>query len=163
MEDPTTTSNTRTIAEDEQTVVSGTTEHKVYDPVNDRFLRLSDTDFTAGDFRPAVYDASNDTFRRISSGDTYWRTGYNSYSHALNNAAKQSYTLKAGVANTLAASLDADFTYAGGTVLAFTDVTNLLFDEWPGLRGRRAPGTLRLPRPFNRGFLGHGHLSCRCS
>lgn len=113
--------NTRTVAEDETSVVDGKTYHKIYDPVNDRFVNISESEFLAGDFRPAVYDPSNDTFRQLGSGDTYWRGRYNSYSHFLNGSVKQSYAVKSGVTNTLAVDLDADFAYAGGTFRAFTE------------------------------------------
>jgi hypothetical protein len=102
-------------------VVEGVTYQKIYDPVNDRFQTLTETQFTAGDFKPAVYDGSNDTFRNISSGDTYWRGRYNNYSHVLDGVSKQSYAKKSTVSNTLASDLDADFTFAGGTALAFTE------------------------------------------
>jgi hypothetical protein len=124
--DPTNASNTRTIVEDEETVVEGVTYHKIYDPVNDRFVTVTGEQFLAGDFRPAVYNPTDDTFKYIASGDTYWRGRYNSYSHKLNDVAKQSYAAKStvnGVAggNALAVDLDADFTFAGGSLLAVTD------------------------------------------
>ncbi len=119
--DPTDASNTRTVTADEQVVVDNVTYHKIYDPVNDRFTTLTDAQFQAGDYRPTVYDPSDDSFRRIGTGDTYWRTRYNNYTHVLNTATKQSYTKKSTVANTLAVDLDADFTYAGGTLLSFTE------------------------------------------
>jgi hypothetical protein len=119
--DASNSSNARVVDEDEEVVVDGVTYHKIYDPVNDRFQTLNEDQFAAGDFRPAVYDPSNDSFRSIVSGDTYWRGRYNSYSHVINNATKQSYARKSNVTNTLAVDLDADFTYAGGTALTFTE------------------------------------------
>jgi hypothetical protein len=119
--DPANPTNTRTVTRDEQSVVDGVTYHKVYDPVSDQFVTMTDEQFVAGDFRPTVYDAATDNFRLIDAGDTYWRTRYNGYTHTLNGAVKQSYVPRATVTNTLAIDLDADFTYAGGTLLAFTE------------------------------------------
>ncbi len=119
--DPANASNTRTVAKDEQTVLSGVTYHKIYDPVNDRFFSLTDAQYNAGDYNAAVYDPSNDSFKYIASGDTYWRTRYNTYSHVINGASKQSYTPKTAGLNTLAIDLDATFTYAGGTLFSFTE------------------------------------------
>jgi hypothetical protein len=113
--------NTRTIAQDEQTIVDNVTYHKIYDPVNDRFITITDDQFKAGDFRATVYDPADDQFRAISSGDIYWRGRYNNYAHVLNDVTKQSYSPKNGVTNILSADLDADFTYAGGTLLSFTE------------------------------------------
>lgn len=115
------TSTTKTIQEDTQIVSGGETFHKIYDPVSDRYVTISDADFQAGNFRPAVYDSSDDSFVNIQSGDTYWRTAYNSYSHALNGITKQSYSPSSGVTNILAQDVDADFTYAGGTVFSVAE------------------------------------------
>jgi hypothetical protein len=113
-DDPT---NTRTVAGDEVTVAGGVTYHKIYDPINDRFTTITDDQYQAGDYRPAVYDPADDNFRLFDSGDTYWRTRYNNYSHVLNDVAKQSYAKKSSVASTLAVDLDADWTYAGGSMI----------------------------------------------
>jgi hypothetical protein len=119
--DPNNATNTRTVVGDVTSVLDGVTYHKLYDPVNDRYQTVSDAQFTAGDYRPIVFDDATDTFRVYGSGDTFWRTGYNSYSHALNGATKQSYAVKSTLPNTLAIDTDADFTFAGGTLVAFVD------------------------------------------
>jgi hypothetical protein len=119
--DPTNAANTRTVSGDEQSVVDNVTYHKVYDPVNDRFQTLTDAQYKSGDYNPVVYDAGGDKFRVMTGGDTLWKTRFNSYSHQLNTATKQSYTAKATVTNTLAIDLDCDWTYAGGTLLAFAE------------------------------------------
>lgn len=114
-------STTKTVAMDETSIVDGVTYHKIYDPINDRFQTLTEAQFLAGDFRPAVYDPSDESYKFFSSGNTYWRTRYNDYSHILNGATKQSYTKKSTVANILASDLDADYTYAGGYVVPTVD------------------------------------------
>lgn len=118
LSDPDNPSNTRTVTADEQSVVDDVTYHKIYDPVADKFTTVTDGQFAGGDFRPVVYDPADDGFRLFGAGDTFWRTGFNSYSHALNSVTKQSYAKKSTVANTLAVDLDANFTFAGGYVIA---------------------------------------------
>ncbi len=130
--DPTDATNTRTITEDEQSIINGVTYHKIYDPVKDSYTTLTDAQYQAGDYRPVVLDMSNDTFRNISSGDTYWRTSFNSYSHVINGAAKNSYAAKSTVSNVLVLDSDADFTFAGGHMLVFSESpsgTDLLHDQ----------------------------------
>jgi hypothetical protein len=112
--DPT---QTRTIAADQQSVVAGETFHKIYDPVGDRFVTLTQAQYDAGGANGAVYDASTDQFRALASGDTYFRTGFNSYSHSLNSVVKQAYVPSAGVTNVLSRTLDIDTTYVPGSPL----------------------------------------------
>ncbi len=123
LEDPTDASNTRTILADDPFTQDGDTYHKVYDPVGDRFVNLSEAQFAAGGGQSAVYDAGTDLFRPIGTSDTFWRTSFNSYSHALNGIAKQSYIPDAtqGITSILALDHDATFTFAGGSVFAVTE------------------------------------------
>ncbi len=116
---------TRTIAADEVLSSDLGVFHKIYDPVGDRFITITDAQYQAGGGAAAVYDAAGDTFRAIVSGDIYYRTAFNNYTHAVSDTnlvlhptgenVLQSYAPSG--ATILALDLDADFTYAGGSVL----------------------------------------------
>lgn len=112
-------SRTKTVAAEELVVANGITYHKLYDPVNDRFQTLDDDQYNAGDYGPAVYDSANDVYRSFGASDTFWRTNFNDYSHALNSVVKQSYT---AALNTLVIDQDGSFDIVnGGSVVAVTD------------------------------------------
>jgi hypothetical protein len=121
LNDPTGLASNKTVVMDETSVVDGVTYHKIYDPVSDKFQTVTHDQYLAGDYRPTVYDASNDTYKLFSSGDTFWGTRYNTYSHMLNSVSKQSYVKKTTVNNVLALDLDAEFTFAGGYLIALTE------------------------------------------
>jgi hypothetical protein len=118
---PSDPNDTRTIAADETVVADGITYHKIYDPVADRFVTVTDEQFGAGDWRASVYDGANDLFRPLETTDSYWRTSFNGYEHRLNNVLKQSYLPKSGVTSILSLDNDADFTYAGGSMMGVTE------------------------------------------
>ncbi|HOW27358.1 MAG TPA: FecR domain-containing protein [Elusimicrobiota bacterium] len=119
--DPDNPTNTKTVTADEQSISDGVTYHKIYDPINDLFTTVTDDQYAAGDFKPAVFDPGDDNYRYLTTADTVWKTRYNSYSHVINDIAKQSYTVKTTLPNTLAIDLDAVFTYAGGYALPYTE------------------------------------------
>lgn len=123
LEDPTDATNTRTILADEVTTTAEGTFHKVYDPVGDRFVTITDAQFNAGGGGAGVYDASQDTFRTLTSADTFWRTAFNNYSHLINGNSKQSYVPDGslGITNILAQDQDATYTFAGGSVFPVTE------------------------------------------
>lgn len=116
--DPT---DTRTVEADQVFESDGGVYHKVYDPVGDRFVTISDGQFLAGAGGAAVYDGDQDAFRTFSSGDTYWRTNFNAYTHTLQgpgyNTVKIAYQPAAGITSILSLDQDAVYTYpttAGG-------------------------------------------------
>lgn len=113
--DATNPSNTRNISQDTATTDEGVTTHDVYDGVKDTHLTVEDAGFQASDYTPVVYDAAQDTYRTLQAGDIYWRPSFDSYTHALNGIAKQTYALNNGVTRLLDRTHDATFTYAGVT------------------------------------------------
>ena len=116
---PTYNSTVRTVAGDATSVIDGVTYHTIYDAVNDRFLNLTDAQVADGNYLPGVYDAPNDSFRNLTSADTYWRTNFNTYSHALDGVVKQSY---AATVNTLLVDQDPVWSIAnGGSVVPVTE------------------------------------------
>lgn len=62
--DPT---DTRTVEADQVFESDGEVFHKVYDPVGDRFITISDAQSLAGAGGAAVYDGDQDAFRTITS------------------------------------------------------------------------------------------------
>lgn len=121
--DPDDPTNTRTIAAEEVLTSGGDTFYKIYDPVADKFVTITEAQYLAGGGATAVYDASADVFRSIGTSDTYWRTAYNTYEHSINGNVKQSYTPSSSLAvsKILALDTDASFSFAGGSVFAVTD------------------------------------------
>lgn len=116
--DPT---DTRTVEADQVFESDGEVFHKVYDPVGDRFITISDAQSLAGAGGAAVYDGDQDAFRTIASGDTYWRTNFNTYAHTLQgpdyNTVKIAYQPATGISSILSLDQDAVYTYpttAGG-------------------------------------------------
>ncbi len=111
-------SNTRTV-DDAELLSNG--NYKVYNPLSDSFSTV-----TAAQLESAkqfgVYLPESDSFKNLGSGDTLWKTRYNSYTHALNNTTKITYT-RSGATNVLASTLDATWTYAGGFVLPVVQTT----------------------------------------
>jgi len=112
--DPT---NTRTVLA-AQLQSDGT--YKIYNPLADSFSIVTAAQKDAST-QFGVYLPENDSFKDLAPGDTFWKTRFNSYSHALNDAAKIAYT-QSGTTNILATSLDATYTYAGGFVLPVVTV-----------------------------------------
>lgn len=113
-EDPT---HTRTV---QGAQLQGDGTYKVYNPLADSFSTVTaDQKDAASHF--GIYIPQNDSFRDLAPGDTFWKTRFNSYTHALNNATKISY-VGATSANVLATTLDATYTYAGGFVLPVVTV-----------------------------------------
>lgn len=106
------TSNTRTI-EKAELQIDG--HYKIYHPIADTFSYV-DADTVAESTQFGVFNADNDTFRNLAAGDTYWKTRFDTYSHAINGNEKISY-VPSGANKILAASLDGTWTYAGGFVL----------------------------------------------
>lgn len=116
--DPT---DTRTVEADQVFESDGEVFHKVYDPVGDRFVTISDAQSLAGAGEAAVYDGDQDTFRAFASGDTYWRTNFDDYKHKLQgpdyDTVKIAYQPAAGISTILCLDQDAVYTYpttAGG-------------------------------------------------
>ncbi len=109
--DPT---DTRTVSAEEVFESDGQLYHKVYDPVGDRFVTILDADYLAGAGEAAVYDRTLDTFRPFGSGDTYWRTNFNNYSHSLQGPGysnvKIAYQPNDGLSSILVLDQDAAFT-----------------------------------------------------
>lgn len=105
---------TRTVAADEVVQSEGEVLHKVYDPVGDRFVTVTDEQFQAGGGIGSVFDGQQDVFRPLESGDSYWRTAFNSYSHTLKGPGyenvKLSYAPAAGVSSILTLAQDAEYT-----------------------------------------------------
>jgi hypothetical protein len=116
--------NTRVIAA-AQLQSDGT--YKIYNPLADSFSVVSASQKdSATQF--GLYIPENDTFKDLSSGNTIWETRFNSYTHALDNVAKITYT-QSGVNNILATGLDATYTYAGGFVIPVVTVDPNKIDE----------------------------------
>ena len=69
----------------------------------------------AGEGHPAVYDTTQDAYRPLTSADTYWRTSFNAYSHALKgpgyDVVKEAYAKSSSVNTILALHTDADYTW----------------------------------------------------
>jgi len=121
--DPTDGSNTRTI-QDAEDLNNGT--FKVYNPLSDSFSIVTAAEKDAAT-RFGIYLPDSDSFRDFANGDTFWKTRYNSYTHALNNTTKISYT-QAGASNILASTLDGTYTYAGGFVLPVVETNPVTLD-----------------------------------
>lgn len=115
--DPTNPANTRTIVA-EQLQADGT--YKIYNPLSDNFSTVTAAQLSAST-KFGVYLPENDTFKDSAPGDTFWKTRFNSYTHALDNVTKITYNAS-GSNNILASNLDANWTYAGGFVLPVVTV-----------------------------------------
>jgi hypothetical protein len=108
--------HTRIILADEVSTANGELLHKLYDPVGDRFVTVTDAQFQAGGGQVAVYDGANDVFRPMASNDIYYRTSFDSYKHLVLGEGKpaftkQSYVPTVGVTTILALDQDATFTF----------------------------------------------------
>lgn len=107
--------DTRTVSAEEAFESDGKLYHKVYDPVADRFVNMTDADYLAGAGEAGVYDGTQDTFRSFGSGDTYWRTNFNNYSHTLQGPGysnvKIAYQPRDGLSSILVLDQDATTTY----------------------------------------------------
>jgi len=115
------TTNTTTITADDIITIGETEYHKIYDPVADKYTTVENTaDYDSDNYRVSMYDTINEDFTYINSGDTIWRTRFNDYTHIINGATKQTYTQKTAN-NILAIDTDADWTFAGGYMLSYTD------------------------------------------
>ena len=110
--DPTDPSNTRTVPD----VTANGSNFDVYNPLSDSFITVSAGNLTAAQ-QFAIYLPETDSFRNVANGDTFWKTRFNSYTHALNNVSKIRYTAS-GASNVLSARYDAGWIYAGGTVIS---------------------------------------------
>lgn len=123
LEDVNNPSETRTILADNSFTQSGETYHKIYDPVGDKFVTITQAQYEAGGGVAAAYDADTDAFRDIGAGDVYWRTAFDNYSHLINGVSKQSYVPDSGAGFTtvLARDQDALYTFAGGSVVGVVE------------------------------------------
>ncbi len=125
--------DSRTVSADEVFESDGTLYHKVYDPVADRFVNIPEADYLAGGGEVAVYDGPQDRFRSFGSGDTYWRTNFNNYSHSLQGPGysnvKIAYQPNDGLSSILV--LDQDATYAYPAHPSTGDTTLLPIPEVP--------------------------------
>ena len=113
--DPDHPTDTRTIDADTIKTHGDGTYHEIYDPVADRLSTLTDAQVQAGEGHPAVYDTTQDAYRPLTSADTYWRTSFNAYSHALKgpgyDVVKEAYAKSSSVNTILALHTDADYTW----------------------------------------------------
>lgn len=116
--DPSNPSNTRTV-EASELQLDGT--YKIYNPIADKFSSATASEVEEAS-KVGLYLPETDTFRNLASGDTVWKTRFNSYTHALNGTTKISYS-KSGANDVLAANLDASWYYAGGFVLPVVQTT----------------------------------------
>jgi hypothetical protein len=112
------TSNTRTV-DDAELQPGG--DYKIYNPLSDSFATVS-AEQLASATQFGMYLPEADTFKNFENGDTYWKTRFNTYSHLINNVEKISYA-KSSTNNTLVASLDATWDYAGGFVLPVVEAS----------------------------------------
>ncbi len=110
--DPANPSNTRTV-QSAQLQSDGT--YQVYNPLADSFSTVS-LDQLSASTKFGAYIPENDSFKDLAPGDTIWKTRFNTYTHELDHVTKIAYTPK-GNTNVLAATPDANWTYAGGFVL----------------------------------------------
>lgn len=115
--------NTRTI-EDAEDLGNG--NYKIYNPLSDSFTTVAAADRDSY-LKFGVYLPESDSFRNLAAGDTFWKTRFDSYSHAINGVTKISYTPSAATA-ILARNLDATWTYAGGFVLPVVTSRSGLID-----------------------------------
>jgi hypothetical protein len=111
--------NTRTIEDAE---LLGDGSYKVYNPISDSFSTVTASQLS-GATDIGLYNPADDTFRNFAVGDTFWKTRFNSYTHALNGISKITYTATTAGVNVLASTLDANYTYAGGFVLPVVEVS----------------------------------------
>jgi hypothetical protein len=110
-------SNTRTVTASELQIDS---TYKVYNPLTDSFFTAT-SDELSSVTKFSMYTADNQNYQDLAPGDTFWKTRFNDYTHALNNITKITYT-QSGATNVLASTLDANWTYAGGFVLPVTEI-----------------------------------------
>lgn len=103
--DPDDISNTRTIQAAQQQADGS---YKIYNPLKDSFSLVSAADKDQA-LQMSVLDNGN--YRALTSGDTLWKTRFNSGSYDINSVVKSAYGQKT-IANVLAVDLDATFTAA---------------------------------------------------
>ncbi len=103
--------NTRTIAKAEL-IDAINAIYKVYNPLSDSFVNVTGAELSLVN-KLSVYIPEKDNYQQLASGDVYWKTRFNTYSHTINDVAKYSY-VPAGAANMLVVDLDATKTIAGG-------------------------------------------------
>lgn len=104
--DPTDPTNTRTI---EAAALQNDGTYRIYNPRSDSFTTVSAANRDEA-LKVSVLDSTTGAYRNLASGDTLWRTRYNSNSFTVNNVTKTAFSKKSGVTNTLAIDFDADFT-----------------------------------------------------
>jgi hypothetical protein len=106
--------NTRTIA---AAALQSDGSYKIYNPLQDTFNVVSAADRDEA-LKIGVLDSLSGTYRNLASGDTYWKTRFNTYSSFIDDTAKMGYAKKGFVTNTLAIDLDATFTNAPVTTVS---------------------------------------------
>lgn len=114
--------NTRTVPKAQ---LSGS-NYTVYNPLSDSFFTVTPDQLTDAT-KFAMYLPSSETYKELAPGDTFWKTRFNSYTHDINNINKITY-VQTGASNVLASELDANYTYAGGTVFKQTTIDPNNFD-----------------------------------
>lgn len=104
--DPSDPTNTRTIAAAELQLDGS---YKIYNPKSDTYSTVSAANLTEA-IKVSVLDSTTGNYRNLASGDTLYRTRYNTSSFSINGTVKTAFSKKTSVTNTLAIDLDADFT-----------------------------------------------------
>ena len=90
--------------------------YKVYNPLAGQFLQPHRGPIRAST-KFGVYIPENDTFKDLAPGDTLWKTRFNDYTHHIDNVTKITYGRNREPRPMFwRADLDANFTYAGGSV-----------------------------------------------
>jgi hypothetical protein len=100
--------NTRTI---EAAALQSDGSYKIYNPLSDTFSLVTAANRDEA-LKVGVLDPLNGSYRNLESGDTYWKTRFNTYSSFINESSKLGYDKKSFVTNTLAIDLDTNFTNA---------------------------------------------------
>src|SRR4029077_16260053 len=71
--------------------LQGDGSYKIYNPLADSFSVVTAAQKDAST-KFGVYLPENDSFKDLAPGDTLWKTRFNNYTHALNQAVKISYS-----------------------------------------------------------------------
>ncbi|MCB4755416.1 MAG: FecR domain-containing protein, partial [Elusimicrobia bacterium] len=89
--------NTKTI---EVAQLQGDGTYKIYNPLRDTFSYVSAAQLTEGK-KISVLDPVSGNYKNLESGDTYWKTRFNSYTYYINTTLKESYSKSNSVTNVL--------------------------------------------------------------
>jgi FecR protein len=82
--------------------------YKIYNPLKDQFSYASAANKDEA-IKISYLDTTSGEYKNFSSGDTFWKTRFNSSSYNINNTVKTAFSKKTSAGNVLAVDLDATF------------------------------------------------------